>query len=321
MSNKTLCGSFTLDKVEALTPHANSVCFGNTYYADGDTYPLLYVNIYNNYKNEADRREGICLVYRIVETDGVFSTTLVQVLKIGFVEDLSLWKSMEGTGDKRPYGNFVVDTDQNKLYAFVLRCAYNKTRFFQFDIPTLNDGGYSVEYGCNVVTLQSSDIQDMFDTEYFDYIQGCCYYDGKILALHGMDSGEDAEPALRVVDLKSRTTEKTYWLTDVGLNKEPEMIYVDQATGIVYYADIGGSMGVLSLPEIHKQSQEGVVTEPGGTQEEHTISTDTCGDVGITEASHDSRVWLWAPASAVVVLLGAAAFYFLVINKKRNTKS
>ncbi|MBQ5357679.1 MAG: hypothetical protein IIU57_05575, partial [Oscillospiraceae bacterium] len=47
IETKTKIGSFTVDKVSILNPHANSVCFGNEFYAEGDKYPLLYVNIYN----------------------------------------------------------------------------------------------------------------------------------------------------------------------------------------------------------------------------------------------------------------------------------
>ena len=40
---------FTLDKADKIVPHSNSVVFSNQYYTDGDEFPLLYSNIYNNY--------------------------------------------------------------------------------------------------------------------------------------------------------------------------------------------------------------------------------------------------------------------------------
>ena len=41
-------GAFRLDRWETLCPHSNSVSFGADYWAEGDEYPLLYSNIYNN---------------------------------------------------------------------------------------------------------------------------------------------------------------------------------------------------------------------------------------------------------------------------------
>lgn len=128
-------GSLTLEKTDVLKPHANSVC------------------IYNNYSSAADRMEGTVCVYRIVETDEKFTGELVQVIRIGFTEDLTLWKSKENNGDVRPYGNFVVDTDNSKLYAYVMRDAGKETRFFKFGLPKLIDGEYNETFGCNLVTL------------------------------------------------------------------------------------------------------------------------------------------------------------------------
>lgn len=254
LSEKTKIATFTLDKANILSPHANAVFFGSTYYEENDRYPLLYVNIYNNYWTTNDRKEGICCVYRLFEEGGVFSTKLVQVLQIGFVEDITLWKSMEGTGDYLPYGNFVVDTDANKLYAFVLRDATDTTRFFRFNLPDLEDGVYHDAYGCNVVTLAASDIEDMFDTEHFDVIQGCCYYGGKILALQGLGTDTYAEPALRVIDTAKGTVENTHWFADIGVNEEPEMIYADHDSGVIYYAAIDGVLRILRIPEISSEN-------------------------------------------------------------------
>ena len=171
MEKICVLGSLNLDGTDVLKPHANSVCFGSTYYAAGDQYPLLYVNIYNNYASAADRMEGTCCVYRLTETDDQFTTELVQVIKIGFTEDLTLWKSKENNEDVRPYGNFVVDRDEDMLYAFVMRDANKTTRFFGFDIPGIDEGTYNESYGCNVVTLNTDDIRIQFDSEHYKYLQ------------------------------------------------------------------------------------------------------------------------------------------------------
>ena len=242
-------GTVSLDNKDILNPHANSVCFGSTYYAEGDRYPLLYVNIYNNYASAEDRLEGTCCVYRLTEADGVYSTDLVQVIEIGFTEDLTLWKSKENNGDVRPYGNFVVDTDRGKLYAFVMRDADRTTRFFEFDLPALSEGTYSETYGCNVVTLKSADIESRFDTVYFNYLQGCCYYDGKIISVEGFNSGGSAEPAVRIIDLSREKVSGTFYPAEAGLTKEPEVVCVEASDGTLYYAAADGMLRKLTLPE------------------------------------------------------------------------
>ncbi len=238
-------GAFNLD-ISKIKPHANSVCFGSEKYEENDTYPLLYVNVYNNYSSSADRMEGTCCVYRIVESGGSYTGELVQIIRIGFVNDLSLWKSKENNGDVRPYGNFVVDTDNNMLYAYVMRDADKTTRFFGFDLPRATDGTYSESYGCNVVVLQAADIKTQFDTQYFNYMQGVCYYDGKIISTEGFSEPNTNKPFLRVVDLKAQTVIKSQNMSELGLTSEPEIIAVNPKTGKLYYVPIEGTLHVLA---------------------------------------------------------------------------
>lgn len=247
LAEKKLLGKYMLDKPEVMRPHANAVCFSNTYYAASDRYPLLYVNVYNNYRSSEDRMEGVCCVYRITETDGDFAFHLVQVLRIGFVDDLDLWKSKSDNSDVRPYGNFVVDTDQEELYAFVMRDANRTTRFFRFKLPSLSQGTYSEQYSCNVLTLGERDVLDHFDTPYMNYMQGCCYWDGKILSVEGFGAGSNAEPVLRIIDLRNKAETRVICLTECQLSKEPELICVDK--GITYYAAEDGFLRILNLYE------------------------------------------------------------------------
>ncbi len=238
-------GGITLDEKDLIKPHANSVCFGSTYYEPGDKYPLLYINIYSNYADAEDRMEGTCCVYRLIETEGNFSTELVQVIKIGFTEDLTLWKSKENNGDVRPYGNFVVDTDENRLYAFVMRDANKTIRFFEFAIPVISDGTYNESYGCNVVTLETDDIKSRFDSENYNYLQGCCYYGGKILCM--CDFGGDAP--LHIIDLEKQKVAESFCLGYAGLRAEPEVICVDDFDGTLYYCAADGILRKIELAE------------------------------------------------------------------------
>ncbi len=114
---------FYLDGLDKIIPHSNAVCFGPYKYSEDDEFPLLYTNVYNTYKNETNRREGICCVYRIKRNGIEFTTRLVQTIKIGFTDVKGLWIS-ENVKDVRPYGNFIVDGKNKKLYAYTITRAF-----------------------------------------------------------------------------------------------------------------------------------------------------------------------------------------------------
>ena len=247
LNEKKNIGSFVLDKKEIITPHANSVFFGNLKYDNDDIYPLLYANVYNNYASSTNRMEGTCCVYRLREENGTFITNLVQIIRIGFIEDIDLWKSKPNNEDVRPYGNFIVDVDNNKLYTFVMRDKEKITRFFQFDVPNIQSGIYNENYGCNEVVLNKIDILSSFDVEYFNYMQGCCYYNGKIFSLEGFDYNSSSKPVLRIIDLNKNVVIKSINLFEYNLKKEPEIITVDLHEGKIYFASSDGILRELIL--------------------------------------------------------------------------
>jgi len=243
IEEKREVGTFMLDKTELLKPHCNTVCFGAERFCADDEYPLLYCNIYNNYAREEDRREGICCVYRLTRSGTAFASALVQVIRVGFVEDRALWKSMPGQGDIRPYGNFVPDAGNKLLHAYVLRDAEHVTRFFTFSLPALADGEYCAEYGVNVVTLNREDILATFDCDYTDYIQGGCCYDGKLFNIAGGTLKSPTfphPPRMQIVDMDARKQLALISLADFGLVIEPEMI--DFGGDTLYYMDGSGTV-------------------------------------------------------------------------------
>lgn len=237
--------TFKLDKSDIISPHSNSVCFGSKYYDADDEFPLLYVNVYNNYANSDDKMEGICCVYRIFRVGDEFKNSLIQIIKIGFIDNLDLWRSLPENGDVRPYGNFVVNTDDDKLYAFVMRDRDSKTRFFEFDCPTLTDGEYNDKYGVNIITLTEEKIIDKFDCSYFKYMQGCAYRDGKIYSLESFDGKWNESPVLKVIDLDLKEEIITINLTLCKLHSEPE--FIDFYGDVLYYGDIEGNIYSLDL--------------------------------------------------------------------------
>lgn len=203
MNGDLLKSSTALDQVATYAPHANAVCFGTEKYDEGDTYPLLYVNAYNT----AGLPQGACYVYRLLNN---MTTSLQQQILINFTGD-PIWA---GDGHSvRPYGNFIVDTDNNKLYVYVMIDSLNVTRFFKFDLPELSDGA--------IVRLEKTDILEYFDIPWMYYMQGACYFNGKIYASCGFTS---ADCKLYAVDLTNKNVTSVVPLG--GFIGEPETVFV-----------------------------------------------------------------------------------------------
>ena len=226
---------FIVGGTDKIIPHANTVFFGNEYYEEGDEFPLLYANVYNTYAKAENRREGILLVYRVLRDGKSFSADLVQTISIGFVEDRDLWKSCEGNGDVRPYGNFIADLEKNVLYAYVMRDKPYKTRYFVFDLPKLSDGEYNPEYGVKNKILTADEIKDTFDVDYHRTIQGAAVKDGVIYSLEGGSKrpGQTHCGAIRIILPEEKRLSLYQCLWDLGVNEEPEGI--DFYQGNCYY--------------------------------------------------------------------------------------
>ena len=228
---------FVLYKSDVIMPHSNSVCFGSYKYAETDEFPLLYCNVYNTYKNDRSY-DGMCCVYRIQRNGSSFFSSLVQIIKVGFTNDTQKWSSPGG--DTRPFGNFVVDTDNNRLYAFTMRDADKSTRFFAFPLPAPTDGTLDSATGALKVTLNAADVVDSFQTPYFNYIQGATYHGGKIYSLEGFTDNATNRAALKVVDLAAKQLCETIDLYGMNLKTEPEIVYVLDGKG--YYSDVSGNI-------------------------------------------------------------------------------
>lgn len=236
---------FVLDKADLITPHSNSVMFGNAYYDEKDEFPLLYTNIYNNYANSDNKLKGVCLVYRLQRNGKIFKSTILQIIEIGFVEDESLWKSAGNDPDVRPYGNFTIDKDKGILYAFTMRDNTQSTRYFSFDLPKITDGEVCEKYGAKKVVLDASDILEYFDCDYHHYIQGACCNKGKIYSLEGFTDNLDNPPVIRIIDTRLKKEICVKRLSDFGINIEPEMIEFEN--DICYYGDHDGNIYKLNF--------------------------------------------------------------------------
>ncbi len=239
LDNLEVLSNFYLDNLELYTPHSNSVCFGNKLSAK-DEFPLLYSNVYNTYRNDEDRREGACLVYKISKNGDEFNSKLLQVIKIAFTKS-PLWISTN-VKDVRPYGNFVVDGKNNKLYAFTMRDEDKKTRVFEFNLPSVLSPSQPEP---QTVLLTENDVISYFDCEYTNYMQGAIYFDGKIISVEGFSNNVSFPPALRVFDVLKKEQALKVELTKYGLTIEPEFIEV--YNNQIYYGDCEGNFYKLKL--------------------------------------------------------------------------
>lgn len=202
ISGQQIKSQTALDQQATIAPHSNCAFFGTEKYDADDLYPLVYTNAYNT----AGLPKGTFYAYRLKND---LTTEFLQTIKIGFTEE-NIWTG--GGTNVRPYGNFLMDTDNGKLYAYTMIDNLNVTRFFRFSMPALSAGG--------VVTLQESDIEDYFDVPYFYYIQGGCYYKGKIYASCGFTANDCK---LYVVDLTEKKATSIVPLG--GFVGEPETVF------------------------------------------------------------------------------------------------
>ena len=236
--------SFKLDKANIICPHSNAVCFGNELYEEGDEFPLLYSNIYNNYAHNADPLKGVCCVYRIERDGNKFFTTLVQIIEIGFVEDASLWKMSDNADSERPYGNFTIDRDKGIYYGFTMRSVSDGTRYFAFDLPRVNDGEMSKAYGVKRVVLGREDIKEFFDCEHHYFLQGACCHNSLIYSLEGFYTDE-LPPRLRIIDPEAKKQIYAIDLREFTPSIEPE--FIDFCGDTCYYADELGNLYIMEF--------------------------------------------------------------------------
>lgn len=236
--------TFSLHRSEDLAPHSNAVSFGREFYAPDDEFPLLYTNVYNNEASEGRPLLGVCLVYRLQRDGAAFSSTLVQRIDIGFTKT-ALWSSAQG-GDVRPFGNFVVDAAKGRYYAFTMRDETQTTRYFSFDLPRAADGVLD-EGGVRCVTLQKEDIQGVFDCPYHHFLQGACFFDGRVYSVEGFSHDAKNTPALRVIDPAREKQTLHVDLMAAGFAVEPELItfWGDRCL----YGDAEGHLFELSFDE------------------------------------------------------------------------
>ena len=214
---------FDLGDLSTLAPHCNSAFFGLEKYDNGDDYPILFVNAYNAPGLPLGTLYGYRVVKTTVNDAPVFTATLVQTITVGFTDN-AIWTD---GNDIRPYGNFVLDTDNNVLYAYTLRDADQVTRFFGFNMPALSGGDK---------TFTTANIITQFDVPYFPVIQDNAYINGMVFIGSGLANAGH----IRVVSLLSQSYTNDIYNPTFGDNKEPELVIyhngkILEGNGLMYW--------------------------------------------------------------------------------------
>ena len=175
--------------------HCNSVCFGSSYYYDGDEFPLLYVS--TGYA--CDGYTG-ALVYRVMKENELFTLSLVQTLR--FPELDVSWTEFVPAGDECYvcYGKSIYKMPLPSAHAgdVIIDCSKGPIEVFRIPSPP------EIMKGCSN--------------------QGKMYHNGKLIFPSGMPPGQPS--VLVFLDLKTRTYEYVFSLTDLGLLQEAESIFI-----------------------------------------------------------------------------------------------
>lgn len=194
----------------------------------------LYSNVYNSYASETDKHIGECCVFNVHGAANIWDNSLVQILKVGFIDDIDYWPS---ASEARPYGNFVVDSENGCLYVFVMYSSRKLTYWYKFDLPKVTDGVWDETCGCYVKTLQIDDITDQWTTPLQNYVQGACAHDGLIWSTEGFTATSGTNLArMRVIDpsVKAQIAVFNFYADDDPI--EPE--FIDFYNGRCYYGSV-----------------------------------------------------------------------------------
>ena len=182
-------------------------------------------------------------MYRLQRQGNTFTTTLVQLIEIGFTED-PIWCSENGQ-DVRPYGNFAIDTEKALYYAFTMRDQEQMTRYFCFSLPSAQEGTPDPVFGVKRRVLSKEEILCSFDCEYHRYVQGACFHKGVIYSVEGFTDDQKNAPAIRLIDVAAKKQIQVHLFAAHGMTIEPELIDFKKDT--CYYADHDGNLYELKF--------------------------------------------------------------------------
>lgn len=198
------------------TYHCNNMNFGNEKYDADDAFPLLYVSQENIDEHKA-------LVFRITESGGVFSATLVQTITYPDPATVSAY-----------YGNCFIDT----LNSLIFIEGYTQDSYSAGEKRTLRIMGYTLPaLSDGDVTLNANDaIQNFTMTSIPTSVQGGFITGDKIIQAFGNPSNIP-EIYLAQISLSSERFVTKVELNGIGITTEPEAVFVYEGHIYVFMQD------------------------------------------------------------------------------------
>ena len=186
------------------TYHCNNINFGSEKYDQNDDFPLLYISMEN-----VDEHK--CLVYRIQESSGIFSATLVQTITYPTPSVVSMY-----------YPNCVLD-NINKLFYIIgytqnsyVAANNNYLKICAYNMPSLSEGN---------VLLDIADALYTFEVRSLTATQGCFVYGGNIIQVYGLPV-VDVNMYIGQISTASKRFTTLIDLNEIKLPYEPESIFM-----------------------------------------------------------------------------------------------
>lgn len=197
--------------------HANTCCFGNKY-NDDDIFPLLYVS---SWSYTGDRE-----VYVLRFIGDTINSLIAQVIQV--INPKNINKNIIGNGSC----DWIVDTDNNKLYALSYKLSGNSgiiennmEMIVVFDLPN---------FETTKLYLSDNDIVEHYTLNTFNYSQDKFYNNNRIFILTGLGTSTPNYNKLIVLDLNKKEI-----TTEINLNIpfEPEGIDLYLGNKILFNFD------------------------------------------------------------------------------------
>lgn len=208
-----LLGTLSIPNGGYYNPHCNVACVGNEFASANSIMPVIYVSQWDA------GHERACFVYDVQSNNGVYSLTLVQKINLSGVSS-----NIIGSGEC----DFVVDRDNNEIYAFAYKTSVNTnygtaTMICKFALPLLSDG--------TEILITDSDIAENFEMALVKYRQDAFFNNGRIyLANGGLD---DVKAHISIIDVEQKKI-----VTNVPIYKyldgEPECLDMYGQTKILF---------------------------------------------------------------------------------------
>ena len=187
------------------TYHCNNINFGNEKYDAADAFPLLYVS-------QEDADEHKCLVFRITESEGVFSATLAQTITYPAPADAGMY-----------YPNCFIDTINSLIYLEgYTQSSYSagetrKLRITGYDLPKLAAGDITLDTANAIQTFTVNALPTS--------CQGGFVIGDKIMQIFG-NPNRAVEIYLGQISLSSERWVTQAILNGIGITEEPESVFL-----------------------------------------------------------------------------------------------